>query len=41
MLISPLNNTKSTQTKSGQGSARCLGRGGINQGTLPEFERFL
>lgn len=37
MLISPQNNIKFTPMR----SASCLGRGGINQGTLPEFERFL
>lgn len=41
MLISLLNKTKSVPIRSGLGSAGCLGRGGINQGTLPEFERFL
>lgn len=41
MLIFLLNNMKSVPIRSGLGSASCLGRGGINQGTLPEFERFL
>lgn len=32
---------KYTPGRLGGGSTRLLGRGGINQGTLPEFESFL